>query len=141
MTLIAFAELCTTMKRSVTQFSHSGRLTCYTALPYYCFVYTVIETPVYTGKVGRILTDDERESFAVFIAQNPMAGNVVRGSGGVRKVRWSQKGRGKSGGTRVIYYNRLDNGEIWLLTIYAKADRSTIPAYELKLIKEVIDRD
>jgi hypothetical protein len=45
------------------------------------------------------------------------------------------------GGARVIYYNRLDNGEIWLLTIYAKADRSTIPAYELKLIKEVIDRD
>ena len=42
---------------------------------------------------------------------------------------------------RVIYYNRLDNGEIWLLTIYAKADRSTIPAHELKLIKEVIDRD
>ena len=50
-------------------------------------MYTVIETPVYTGKVKRILTDDEREAFAVFIAQNPMAGSVVRGSGGVRKVR------------------------------------------------------
>jgi len=88
-------------------------------------VYTVIETPVYTGKVERILTDDEGEGFAVFIAQNPMAGSVVRGSGGVRNVRWAQKGR----------------GEIWLLTIYAKTDRSNIPAYELKLIKEVIDRD
>ena len=104
-------------------------------------MYTVIEAPVYTGKVERILTDDERDRFAVFIAQNPMAGSVVRGSGGVRKVRWAQKGMGKSGGARVIYYNRLDNGEIWLLTIYAKADRSNIPAYELKLIKEVIDRD
>lgn len=104
-------------------------------------VYTVIETPVYSGKVTRILTEDEREAFAVFIAQNPRAGPIVRGSGGVRKVRWAREGSGKSGGARVIYYNRLDNGEIWLLTLYAKSDRSTIPAHELKMIKEVIDRD
>ena len=112
-----------------------------TALPYLCSVYTVIETPVYTGKVKRILTDDEREAFAVFIAQNPEAGSVVRGSGGVRKVRWAQTGSGKRGGVRVIYHNRLENGEIWLLTLYAKSDRSTIPAHELKIIKEVIDHD
>ncbi|MEX2126056.1 MAG: type II toxin-antitoxin system RelE/ParE family toxin [Woeseia sp.] len=105
------------------------------------FVYTVIETPVYSGKVTRILTEDEREAFAVFISQNPRAGSVVRGSGGVRKVRWAREGSGKSGGARIIYFNRLDNGEIWLLTLYAKSDRSTIPPYELKMIKEVIDRD
>ena len=104
-------------------------------------MYTVVETPVYAGKVKRVLTDDEREAFAVFIAQNPKAGSVEQGSGGVRKVRWAQKGSGKSGGARVIYYNRLENGEIWLLTLYAKSDRSTIPAHELKMIKEVIDRD
>ena len=112
-----------------------------TALPYYHFVYTVIETPVYAGKVERILGDDEREAFAVFVAQNPTAGSVVRGSGGVRKVRWAQKGSGKSGGNRIIYYNRLNNGEIWLLTLYAKSERSTIPAHELKIIKEAIERD
>ena len=100
---------------------------------------TVIETPIYSQKVGGILTEDEREAVAVFISENPMAGSVVRGSGGVRKVRWAQQGRGKSGGARIIYYNRLANGEIWLLTIYAKGDRSTIPAHELRLIKETID--
>jgi hypothetical protein len=104
-------------------------------------VYTVIETPVYSGKVKRLLTDDEQEAFVVFIAQNPRAGSVVRGSGGIRKLRWAQRGRGKSGGVRIIYYNRLENGEIWLLTLYAKSDRSTIPAHELKMLKEVIDRD
>ena len=104
-------------------------------------MYTVIETPVYTAKAKRILTDDEREAFAVFIAQHPNAGSVVRGSGGVRKVRWAQKGLGKSGSARVIYYNRLDRGEVWLLTVYAKSARSTIPRHELKLIKEVINRD
>lgn len=104
-------------------------------------MYTGVETAVYTAKVQRILTDDEREAFAVFDAQNPKVGSVVRGAGGVRKVRWAQKGMGKRGGARVIYYNRLNQGEIWLLTLYAKSERSTIPAHELKLIKEVIDRD
>ena len=77
----------------------------------------------------------------MFIAQNPEAGSVVPGSGGVRKVRWAQKGIGKSGGARIIYFNRLENGEIWLLTLYTKSDRSTIPAHELKMIKEAIERD
>ncbi len=104
-------------------------------------MYTVIETPVYSHKVAGMLTADERDAVAAFISENPMAGNVVRGSGGVRKVRWAQQGRGKSGGARIIYFNRLANGEIWLLTIYAKGDRSTIPAHELKLIKETIDDD
>lgn len=104
-------------------------------------MYTVIETPVYSHKVAGILTAEEREAVAAFISANPATGSVVRGSGGVRKVRWAQKGRGKSGGARIIFYNRLANGEIWLLTIYAKGDRSTIPAHELRLIKEAIDDD
>jgi hypothetical protein len=97
----------------------------------------------FSGKVTRILTEDEREAFAVFISQNqgPVRLFGVRGSGGVRKVRWAREGSGKSGGARIIYYNRLDNGETWLLTLYAKSDRSTIPAHELRMIKEVIDRD
>jgi mRNA-degrading endonuclease RelE of RelBE toxin-antitoxin system len=110
-------------------------------MPYYISMYTVIETPVYSKMVDKILTESERDSFAAFIASNPQAGSVARGSGGIRKVRWAQQGRGKSGGARIIYYNKLDNGEIWLLTIYAKGDRSTIPSHELKVIKEVIDRD
>lgn len=104
-------------------------------------MYTVIETPVYSHKVGGILTAEEREAVAAFISANPMSGSVIRGSGGVRKVRWARQGRGKSSGARIIYYNRLANGEIWLLTIYAKGDRSTIPAHELRLIKATIDDD
>lgn len=102
-------------------------------------MYTVIETPIYAKQADRLLADWEREAFAAFIAGNPTAGAVVRGSGGVRKVRWGQGGRGKSGGVRVIYYNPLENGEVWLLTIYGKSDRSTIPASELKTIKEALD--
>jgi hypothetical protein len=57
-----------------------------------------------------------------------MAGDVVRDSGGVRKLRWALQGGGNSGGARIIYCNRLPNGETWLLTLYAKGDRLTIPA-------------
>ncbi len=63
------------------------------------------------------------------------------GTGGVRKVRWAQKGKGKSGGVRVIYFNRLTDEQIWLLTLYSKSDRSTIPAHELRLIREAIDHE
>ncbi|WP_366944080.1 transcriptional regulator [Ferrovum sp.] len=65
-------------------------------------------------------------------------GDVVRGSGGCRKVRWSRKGTGKSGGVRVIYYNMLEDGTIWLLLIYAKNEHENIPAHILKAVKEEI---
>lgn len=59
----------------------------------------------------------------------------------MRKVRWVRGGSGKSGGIRVIYYNQLSDEEIWLLTLYAKNERATIPAHELRLIKEAIERE
>lgn len=104
-------------------------------------MYTVIETPVYAKKADRLLTDEERETIAAFVSANPDAGVVVRGSGGVRKVRFGQDARGKSGGVRVIYYNRLENSQVWLLTVYGKGERSTIPAHELKTIREAIEHE
>ena len=110
-------------------------------MPHNGFVFTVIETPVFTKKAADLLSEVEREEFAAFISQNPTSGSVVKGSGGVRKIRWARSGSGKSGGVRVIYYNMVDDEEVWLLTLYAKNERSTIPAHELRLIKEAIERD
>jgi hypothetical protein len=103
-------------------------------------MFTVIETPVYSRKAEGLLGNDEREEIAEFISRNPTAGSIVRGSGGVRKIRWARQGSGKSGGLRVIYYNQLPRGEIWLLTLYAKNERSAVPAHELRLFKEAIER-
>lgn len=64
---------------------------------------------------------------------------MIPGSGGCRKVRWSRAGMGKRGGTRVIYFTVLDDGEIWLLVAYAKAVRGNIPAHLLKAIREEIE--
>jgi hypothetical protein len=64
-----------------------------------------------------------------------------RARGGVRKVRWSVAGRGKRGGIRVIYYLRSRQGQIWMLTLYAKNVADNIPAHVLRKIKEEIDAD
>jgi putative transcriptional regulator len=89
---------------------------------------TFIESPLFTKQVHDYLTDEEYSVFQAFLATNPDTGAVVRGSGGVRKVRWNRKGTGKSGGVRVLYFARTEAGEIWLLLIYAKSAIDSIPA-------------
>lgn len=80
--------------------------------------------------------ENERAAFVVGIAEHYDTGDIVPGSGSCRKVRWSRKGTGKSGSLRVIYYNTLEDGTIWLLLIYAKNKHENISAHLLKAIKE-----
>ena len=100
---------------------------------------TFVETKLFTSLVGGYLSDDEYAALQLSIAANPEAGAIVRGSGGVRKLRWSGSGRGKRGGIRVIYYLRTTRGEVWMLTVYAKNEADSIPAHVLRRIKEEID--
>lgn len=93
---------------------------------------TVIESPLFSKLWSDYWTEDERAAFAVHIAANPDAGDLIRGSGGCRKVRWGRSGRGKSGGVRVIYTARLESGALVLLTIYGKSVRDTIPSEVLR---------
>ncbi len=101
---------------------------------------TIIETESF-GKLWPLYwTEKEHDDFTAFVAENPSAGDVVRGSGGVRKIRWSRSGSGKSGGVRVIYFNRLANGEIWLLMIYAKSKLDSVNGKILKELKDEIEK-
>lgn len=102
-------------------------------------MYTVAETPIFTADAASVWAEDERLEFIHWIAANPLAGDVIPGSGGCRKVRWSRAGMGKRGGVRVIYFNQLDTGLIWLLVLYTKTVRGSIPAHILKAIKEEIE--
>lgn len=99
---------------------------------------TIAESVIFSRYVSDYWTEEERGEFAAWIAEHFDAGDVVRGSGGCRKVRWSRKGTGKSGGVRVIYYNMLEEGTIWLLLIYAKNENESIAAHILKAVKEEI---
>ena len=102
-------------------------------------MYTVVETPIFQRLADDYWTEEERSFFVSFIAAHPEAGDVIPGSGGVRKVRWGRVGHGKRGGVRVIYFNRLSAGEIWLLVLYAKSEAENIPAHLLRQIKEEIE--
>jgi hypothetical protein len=102
-------------------------------------MYTIVETPTFQEDADEIWTEEERGEFFAWLASNPECGRVVSGSGGCRKVRWSMPGTGKRGGVRVIYFNQLPSGEIWLLVIYSKSVRGNIPAHILKAIREAIE--
>ncbi|MFT4178357.1 MAG: hypothetical protein QM612_02685 [Thermomonas sp.] len=85
---------------------------------------------------AKVWADDEREAFIDFISTNPEAGDVIKSSGGLRKVRWSREGKGKRGGVRVIYFTRLPRGEVALLIVYAKSKFDNLPADFLLKLKE-----
>jgi hypothetical protein len=97
---------------------------------------TVIESPLFTKLWPDYWTEDERGEFAAYLASNPDAGDVIPGSGGCRKIRWSRAGSGKRGGVRVVYTVRLVSGALVLLVIYAKNVRDTISPNVLKKIAE-----
>ena len=101
-------------------------------------MFTVIETQHFSRLASDYWTEDDRGSFATWLAAHPEAGDVIPGSGGCRKVRWSRAVMGKRGGVRVIHYNQLQDGHIYLLLIYAKSAQDNIPATVLQKIKEAL---
>jgi mRNA-degrading endonuclease RelE of RelBE toxin-antitoxin system len=100
-----------------------------------------IEASAFTRHVYEYLSEDEYLGLQSFLLQNPEAGKVVPGSGGIRKVRWAISGKGKSGGVRVIYFFKRQEDEIWLLTIYSKNEVQNIPAHILLQIAKEIKND
>lgn len=102
-------------------------------------MFVFVETRLFTRLVREHLSEDEYAALQQHLIARPEAGDVIPGSGGVRKLRWRGAGRGKRGGLRVIYFLKLAHGEIWLLSLYAKNEAENISATTLRRIKERID--
>lgn len=100
---------------------------------------TFVETQLFSRLVYEYLSEEEYSSLQRHLATWPDSGDVVPGTGGVRKIRWATKGRGKRGGVRVVYVARIAREVIWLLTLYAKNETENIPASVLRRIREELE--
>ena len=100
---------------------------------------TVVETTLFQRQWPHYWTEEERGEFASYIAEHPDSGDVIPESGGIRKVRWRRAGTGKSGGVRVIYFTRNAEGEVVLLTLYAKSKTYNITGPVLKEIRHALE--
>ena len=89
---------------------------------------TIVEFPAFQAQVGVCIQPVERDELFDFLARNPEAGDEMTGTGGIRKLRWAGKGKGKRGGLRVIYYYYNEIAPIFLLTVYGKGAQEDLTA-------------
>lgn len=100
---------------------------------------TVVETAHYLKRSEKVLSEEERGFVIDFLARNPEAGEVMKGTGGVRKVRIAIRGKGKSGGARVIYYFHSDKLPLFLFDVYAKNEKDNLSKAERNALRQVIE--
>lgn len=98
---------------------------------------SVAETAQFASASRKMLNEVERDELTDFIAWNPLIGDLIAGTGGVRKVRWALKGRGKSGGARVIYYFHDEHFPLYLLDIYAKNETANLSLAERNEFRKI----
>jgi mRNA-degrading endonuclease RelE of RelBE toxin-antitoxin system len=99
-----------------------------------------IETPVFTRTLTELLSDEEYRHLQTLLRLDPAVGAVVAGTGGIRKVRWAQGGRGKRGGVRIIYYHAASRGAILMLLIYPKNEQATLSPAQKSALRGAVQR-
>lgn len=97
-----------------------------------------IETKNFTKRVTEILTDEEYREFQAYLIEHPDAGDIIQGTGGIRKVRFGSSDKGKRGGSRIIYFWKTESNKIYLLTIYAKSQKVDLTEKQKQLLAQVI---
>ena len=101
----------------------------------------IAETSIFTKEIVRILTDDEYKEFQNFLISLPKSGAVIKGSGGLRKVRWKMKGRGKSGGIRTIYYYQEDESLLLMIYVYEKSKTEDLTPRQIEMLRKIFMED
>lgn len=91
---------------------------------------TIVELPEFIRTSEGLFSDDEKRSLINYLAAHPQSGDLIRGTGGIRKLRWAVQGKGKSGGARVIYYYHNETIPLFLLTAFGKNEKANISPTE-----------
>jgi len=100
----------------------------------------IIETPVFTRLITQLMHDDQYRELQERLIENPEIGDLIQGSGGLRKIRWKLAGRGKRGGVRVIYYWAVSAGQVRMLYVYSKSDQKDLTKDQLKVLRQLVER-
>lgn len=96
-----------------------------------------IESPIFTADVKELLSDEEYVDLQAYLVRQPDAGDLIQQTGGLRKVRWATKGRGKRGGTRVIYYHVVAQSQIRMILIYRKGIKDDLTPKEKAILRKL----
>ncbi len=99
-----------------------------------------IETSIFTRLIQEMVSDDDYRLFQEFLIARPDSGSVIKGSGGLRKIRWKLTGKGKSGGIRIIYYWVVENDQIFLLYVYKKSMQLDLTPNQIAELKQIVTR-
>lgn len=99
---------------------------------------TVAETPEFSRKIRKLIGDADYQALIAYLAEHPKAGDLMQGTGGIRKLRWARDGSGKSGGVRVIYYFHDDRIPLYLLTIFGKNEKANISQAERNALAQLV---
>ena len=99
---------------------------------------TVLQLPKFKAEATELIGTDGIEAVAVYLVEHPGAGDVIPGAGGVRKLRWAAKGKGKRGGARIIYVYVVVAARVYLLRCYAKNVKTDLTAGEKKELQLIV---
>ncbi len=98
----------------------------------------IVETHIFTKLINKLMTDEDYREFQAMIIDQPDTGNIISGSGGIRKIRWRGSGRGKRGGSRFIYYWAANLDQIYMLFAYAKNEVDDLTKEQLKTLQKIV---
>jgi len=99
------------------------------------------ETAVFSKQVEKLLDAESYRLLQLRLVQDPEAGALIQGTGGLRKIRWQGSGRGKRGGVRAIYYWATRQGEILMLLMYPKSERDDLSADQRKVVAALVKEE
>jgi len=99
----------------------------------------IVETSIFTKKIQTLLDNEDYRELQIALVNRPSAGVVIRGSGGLRKVRWARPGSGKRGGVRVIYYWAVEENQLLMLFVFAKNEQDDLTPDQLRILRKLIE--
>jgi hypothetical protein len=101
----------------------------------------IVETRAFTARIGGLLSDEQYRELQLRLAARPASGDVIPGTGGLRKVRWVGRGRGKRGGCRVIYFWHVASNRLLMLFAFAKTDRADLTAAQKRELRRIVETE